>query len=309
MFQCIQKCCIRMPINIIRKINHYNSFNHKFNLFDVSLRDGMQGLSTKEQQKYTTDAKFELYKKIINIHHVKDIEIGSLVNPNIMPIMNDTLKLHDKIIRYNELYHISDINPYVLVGNKKYFTKAFNSGVRNFSFLSSISNEFQKKNCRKTIEDTKNELEDIFTFLSSTNIDNYHTKIYISCVNECPVSGNRISLATITREIVWYLNNFPNTKICISDTCASLTFSDYEHIISQILFLYSTDIENLSLHLHVNHNNIDNVNEILLFSRRMKIRSIDVSILNTGGCNITLTEDKIFSNLHYKDIHKLFTTG
>ena len=67
-----------MPNNIIRKINHYNSFNHKFKLFDVSLRDGMQGLSTKEQQKYTTDAKFELYKKIINIHHVKDIEIVSL---------------------------------------------------------------------------------------------------------------------------------------------------------------------------------------------------------------------------------------
>ena len=97
-------------IILSEKLNHYNSFNHKFKLFDVSLRDGMQGLSTKEQQKYTTDAKFELYKKIINIHHVKDIEIGSLVNPNIMPIMNDTLKLHDKIIRYNELYHISDIN-------------------------------------------------------------------------------------------------------------------------------------------------------------------------------------------------------
>ncbi len=83
--------------------------------FDVSLRDGLQALTKKEQTDWSTETKVKLYKEIIDKHHVHDIEIGSLVSNKIFPVFNDTLSLYN-------ILHLSNLNiygnNYILIPNK-----------------------------------------------------------------------------------------------------------------------------------------------------------------------------------------------
>ena len=57
-------------------------------LFDVSLRDGLQGLNKEQQNLFTLDKKIELYNKILSEQNPKNIEIGSIVSSKILPIMS-----------------------------------------------------------------------------------------------------------------------------------------------------------------------------------------------------------------------------
>ena len=56
-------------------------------LFDVSLRDGLQGYSKRDQSLITLETKKLVYNNICFFHEPKNIEIGSIVNPKILPVM------------------------------------------------------------------------------------------------------------------------------------------------------------------------------------------------------------------------------
>jgi hypothetical protein len=43
--------------------------------FDVTLRDGLQGLTKEEQKDYTFEKKINLYKEILLNHNPKNFEI------------------------------------------------------------------------------------------------------------------------------------------------------------------------------------------------------------------------------------------
>ena len=54
------------------------------------------------------------------------------------------------------------------------------------SFITSVSNDFQIKNIQKTLIQTKDEINNICNYIIDKNI---HKKLYISCINHCPISG------------------------------------------------------------------------------------------------------------------------
>jgi len=138
--------CIRSFLEFYKNNNGLTNiyFNKLLRVrpFDVTLRDGLQGLNSDEQKIYTTDFKHQIYKEIMEKYNPRNIEIGSCVNTKILPIFKNTEQLFN-CIKDNK-------NKYILVPNQEQLMNAIKFAATNFSFITSVSNSFQLKNTKMT---------------------------------------------------------------------------------------------------------------------------------------------------------------
>ena len=88
------------------------------------------------------------------------------------------------------------------------FKIALDSGIKNMSFITSVSNEFQLKNTNKTIEQTKEILKNMLERIESVEDSTlFKIKLYISCITHCPIVG-KMNNDLIINEIMYYNNNY-----------------------------------------------------------------------------------------------------
>jgi len=302
--------CVRTFLELYQNNSNKNIKLLRVNPFDVTLRDGLQTLTSDEQSNYITDLKKQLYKEIIEKYNPKNLEIGSCVNTKIFPIFRDTEDLFNSIQ--------DNKNKYILVPNKEKLMDAIKFGATNFSFITSVSNSFQLKNTKMTIQENLNNLNNMIHFLddySSFKIDiengdvieefrNFYVKLYVSCINECPIEG-KISTNDIVREL-YYLSGKKFDKICLSDTCGTLTNEEFHEIIGK-LYEIGADINKFTLHLHVKPEREDEVEKIVHTAIDCGIKEFDVSYLKSGGCSITMDKNKLAPNMSYEQYYKFLT--
>jgi HMGL-like len=277
------------------KCQIYNKLNPK--LFDVSLRDGIQ---SADPAKYTTPVKKQIFQNIFKRYNPASIEVGSIVSSKVLPIMADTVNLHEYIT--NELdKHYSTMAPYVLIPNNARLKDARMNGIRNFSFITSVSNAFQLKNTRNTIVQTKEELKIMEATLNCYRLT-HNRKLYISCINECPIEG-KVDNDFIVHEILHYHTNYQFTEICLSDTMGTLTYDDFEYIVDTILY-FGLPAYKISLHLHMSNSNTDEIRRILYYCFDKNINKFDVSLLTDGGCSVTMGKTPL-PNLTYHRFYEI----
>jgi hydroxymethylglutaryl-CoA lyase len=275
---------------------------NKVKSFDVSLRDGLQSLSAIESEHFTTNRKKALYKNIVINHNPNSMEIGSIVNFKLLPIFSDTPELIN-FFENNFLYRKKPRN-YILVPNFEKMKKGLDIGITNYSLITSVSNSFQFKNTRMTLDDTYLDLENIFNHLSTLDRSKFSVKLYVSCINECPIDG-KIDTTTIINTI-HKLTLLNPDKICLSDTCGTLTLSEFKSILDGFTrngISYSL----LSLHLHINPDNEVETEQIVHYAIDNGIFEFDVSSINSGGCSITMDKQKIHPNMSYEQYYKFLT--
>ena len=263
-------------------------------LFDVTLRDGLQSM----KKFYKFSEKKDLLHKIINKYNPESIEVGSIVSSKVLPQMHDSLKL------YNYCRELQLNNCYLLTPNLKSVKKALHHNVNNFSLITSVSDEFQKKNINKSLDETKLELTKIYDELNNSQVDNI--KLYISCVRDCPISGP-IDLNFIIDEIEYYFDEYKGiNELCLSDTCGTLTFTDFKIIIDRLSLFYDISMtDKLSLHLHKNKD-IFHTHSIVNYAYLTGINKFDVTCLDSGGCSVTIDSKNMNNNLHYIDYENIF---
>ena len=92
--------------------------------FDVSLRDGLQGLTKEQQKNVLINDKLIIYEDIIKNHEVTNIEVGSLVSKNILPVFQDSISL----LRYlnNKKQNGNERNHFILVPNSERLNTVIN---------------------------------------------------------------------------------------------------------------------------------------------------------------------------------------
>jgi hypothetical protein len=159
--------------------------------------------------------------------------------------------------------------------------------------------------------DTKEDFSRVFEmFMREPGSRNFQTKLYISCINECPFIG-KINNDIVVNEIFFYYNNYVFDELCLSDTIGSLNSDDFIYIIQRCREL-GINISKISLHLHVKNDNIENLERILFYAFSNKINKFDVSCLETGGCSVTMSNKPItnltydmFFNILWKYIEKI----
>lgn len=253
--------------------------------FDVTLRDGLQSI----KKEYSLLEKKNILYNIINLHNPNSIEIGSLVSNKVLPQMNYSKELYNYAINNNNWKHIDF---YLLIPNFKMFEKNKNINFHNISLISSVSDSFQKKNIKLSLNQTKDE---IVKFNNYSNVQNI--KLYLSCINKCPIDGI-IDNDKIIDEIYYYHNLKNITNICLSDTTGDLLFNDFKYIIDKII--KHIDPKKLSLHLHYNENDVFNTLNIIQYAIDKNINIFDVSLLeNVGGCSVTIENNILKPNLNY----------
>jgi hydroxymethylglutaryl-CoA lyase len=281
--------------------------------FDVTLRDGLQALSKEEEKIFTTERKIALYNEILVNHSPKNIEIGSFVNEKILPIFRDSGDLLDYL--YNNRKNYNNVNNYVLIPNLIQLQNALNRGAKNFSLITSVSDSFQRKNTKMSLNESLQNISDIMTYLDDYNYCKINSeteeiiynnkinkiKIYISCINHCPIEGE-IKLSRIISQII-KINKLKPTTICLSDTCGNLTAENFNDIIKYCKNL-EIDIKKFSLHLHIHPDREEEAEKIVFLALDNGINEFDVSYLTTGGCSLTIDKSNIAPNMNYEQYYK-----
>ena len=272
----------------------FNSIKPK--IFDVSLRDSLQSIKKEEHYKYTTDVKILIYNNIKNKYNPNFLEIGSIVSTKILPILGDSLEI------YKQTNFNNNNNNFLLVPSKSKLKNALDIGCKNISLITSVSESFQLTNTKKNLEETKYDIIDImYELYSNPNIFNPRVKLYLSCIDQCPISG-KIPIDFIVNEIKYYHEICKPAIICLSDTCGNLSHDNFIEIVDKANKL-GVPYEKLSLHLHIDINNLSNTQKIFFSALDRKISEFDVSLLETGGCSVTMnskTRPNLSYDLYYK---------
>jgi isopropylmalate/homocitrate/citramalate synthase len=276
--------------------------------FDVTLRDGIQSLPREHQDTFTLLEKINLYHRVRFNYNPKNIEIGSIVSEKVLPIFKDSINLFQDLQLYeNSIRKLNGFvghNNFMLVPNSKQLKKVINNTDMNyFSFITSVSEKFQLKNTKQTLDES---YDDIHEMMYSFEENIYRQrppfiKLYVSCINECPISG-KIDNDFIVNRIL-KLNKMNVDNICLSDTCGTLDVEDFEYIIESCNF-FGLPSNKLSLHLHVKNGREDIVEKIIHKALDKRIIDFDVSLLETGGCSVTMNKNQIAPNLSYELYYK-----
>jgi isopropylmalate/homocitrate/citramalate synthase len=262
-------------------------------LFDTSLRDGIQNANVVH---FSTDHKKKIFDDLCETKWPQRFEVGSLCSPKVLPIMNDTLDIYEYAI---QTWAKSDI--YVLIPSLSKFYLAMDKEITSMSFLTSVSNVFHMKNTVQTTRDTKRDFKEIFDVLQNRpDYSTYRKKLYISCIGECPLSG-KIDNKVIVEELRYYSENYDFDELCISDTCGTLAFVDFREMVEKA----HISPEKLSVHLHMSPQQMSNIEQILHYCFRSGIHKFDVSVLESGGCSVTMPSESLLPNLSYDTFHQI----
>ena len=277
--------------------------------FDVSLRDGLQGLTREQQLTMTQSNKVDLYNQIKEKHNPRDMEIGSIVSSKVLPIFQDSDSFFNWIAWCDSVSDEPKINHFILIPNETQFQNIYKfSGLSNFCFITSVSESFQMKNTKMTLDTTFQQINNMMRKLDDKS-QQHTVKLYVSWINEGPIEG-KIDNNVVVEKILKYQELNPDI-LCLSDTCGTLTVDDLNYI---ILNLNKNDIQcdlsKLSLHLHVKPGREDEVEKIIHRALDFGITNFDVSALESGGCPVTMDKDKseLVPNLSYELYYKSLAT-
>jgi len=292
---CPMQCSSYIQKIISKSAKHLALYNHISPiLFDVSLRDGIQGAPVAS---WPTAKKLTAFDKLTQTYCPQSIEVGSICSYKLLPIMADTKEI------YAYATAKSTQKAYVLIPSISKLPTALKYGMHNLSFITSVSEQFQLKNTNMSLLDVKTEFSRLFTILNKEpNPEQFVKKLYISCIAECPIVG-KLDNDMVINEILYY-SRFAFDEFCLSDTCGTLQYDDFQYIV-ETLVVFGIPLSAISLHLHVPANKLENLEHILRFCFRKGIRRFDVSTIETGGCAVTMDHSRLLPNLSYEQFYQI----
>jgi hydroxymethylglutaryl-CoA lyase len=261
-------------------------------LTDVSLRDGLQGANIKD---YPLSRKKTILDNIVTYYTPAKIEVGSLIHTKVLPILADSMELYQYA---KENHGMKNLDFFMLVPSLAKFDIAMKYNIPNIAVVTSVSEEFQKKNTNRSIQETKEDFKTMFTILSREHFyEKRYMKLYISCIHQCPIQGY-IDEDKIINEIFYYHNNYRFNELCLSDTMGTLDSYEFEYIIKRLIYI-GVPASKFSVHFHYLPSKQKNIENLLHICFKYNITKFDVAMIDTGGCSVTMDSSKLASNLSY----------
>ena len=120
----------------------------KITVVEVGPRDGWQNL----KQMLTFEEKTSIIDGIVKAG-VKDIEVTSFVSPKAIPQMADAAQLAEHCLKT-----YPDVNAYALIPNFRGAENAYKAGIRNATYVVSVSETHNKANVRRTHDESLAEM-------------------------------------------------------------------------------------------------------------------------------------------------------
>ena len=295
--------------------NYYNSLGRP-SLFDITLRDNSlkdsmlkksnflhyntqlinitspdDTLELKSREAYTLQEIEDMYHKIYFNYRPKSIEICSDTDTTDIDNTKNFLKY---IKSYQKTIGYINFPNYILIPNKEKLIPLINSqDINYFSFVTSVSDSFQKKYTKKTISENENEILLMINILDINTLRMMDTKIklYVNCINYCPIEG-KIDNDFIVNKLL-NLNKIEVNNICLTDTYGKLTSDDFEYIVDNCNF-FGLPYSKFSLHLHVSMDRKREVEKIIYMALDRKIIEFDVSMIDSVGSSVSILSYELY---------------
>ena len=245
-------------------LNYGNHFPHPMSdpvtIFEVGPRDGLQSISKAipaEQKAYLIDMMIAA--------GLNQIEVGSFVNPSLIPQMRDTAMVLQAINQENN--QIS-----VLVPNAKGVELAKQAGVNLYNIYLSPSPEFNTRNLGtpsidRILERYEIALEEVYP---------EQVRLYISCAFGSAFGDYDESL--FVQILKWGAENAGT--VVLADTTGVATPKE----ITTVVKIAREIMPNLAIHLHKPSSRKVEFSHLLDAAYLSGIREFDTSLGGLGGC-------------------------
>ena len=239
-------------------------------IVEMVLRDGLQN----EAVHFSTSQRFSLLKKLSEAG-LKRVEIGAFVSPQWVPQMSETGSFVKKALRAQSQ---KKINPKArlsaLVPNRKGFTDATASGIKEIAVFGAASETFSKRNINCSISQSFEIFKDV---IASAKKEKLKTRAYLSTVFACPYEG-AISQTKVLKLIKKYLD-LGIHEISLGDTIGVASPKQVRSLLRELLKM--TTANRIALHFHDTRGTaIANI----ATSLDMGFRTFDTSLGGLGGC-------------------------
>ena len=237
-------------------------FDH-VTIVEVGPRDGLQN----EPKTIGLDEKVNLIN-LLSTSGLKQIEVGSFVNPKMVPQMADSGLVFSKITRRPDVSYsalVPNLNGYEQA--KKYVPDAI-------AIFCSASESFSKANLNASIDES---FKRISQFISLAEQDGILVRGYVSCVTDCPFEGP--VPASNVAKVVAKLREFNCYEISLGDTLGKGSPETIDKMIDNVLNEVSVEI--LAGHFHDTSGlALKNIQ----VSLERGIRVFDTAVGGLGGC-------------------------
>tara|TARA_B110000003_G_scaffold78765_1_gene80265 strand:+ start:2704 stop:3558 length:855 start_codon:yes stop_codon:yes gene_type:complete len=232
-------------------------------IVEVGPRDGLQN----EVKKIDLPTKVKLID-LLSTAGFKRIEVGSFVNPRLVPQMADSGLVLSNIKRDPSISYA------VLVPNKRGYLKAKEFFPNEIAVFCSASEGFSKANINSSIEES---LDRISEFLDEAKSDGMPVRGYVSCITHCPFDG--LVPPSNVAYVVAQLKKLGCYEISLGDTLGRASSDQVDRMFNSVLD--EAHESQLAGHFHnTSGNALDNIG----VSVERGIRVFDSAVGGLGGC-------------------------
>lgn len=199
---------------------------------EMGPRDGLQN----EAAEVPTDAKVALVEALAAAG-VREIEVGSFVDPRRVPRMADTAEVFRRIRRRAGVCYAA------LVPNLRGLEGALAASADKISVFASASESFSRRNANASIAET---LERFRAVLDGAAAAGVATRAYLSCAFGCPDEGavDPAAVAGLSQE----LHAMGAGEVDLSDTIGVAVPRDVDRVLDAVLA--RVPLAAIALHFH-----------------------------------------------------------
>lgn len=250
---------------------------------EVGPRDGLQN----EKKYLSTDQKVEMITQLIDAG-IRKIEAVSFVNPKVVPQMADAEEVMKQVPKIDGISYAG------LVLNYAGMTRALETSIDTYHVVTAVSDEFNLRNARKTVD--TNVIELLPVIKEATNAQKVVSAVLGTSFG-CPFSG-KVSTSRVL-EIADRFANAGANEITLADTTGLADPLQVTNLVHQFKQHFGEDIK-IGLHFH-NTRGLGLAN--VLAGYQAGITRFDSSIAGLGGCPFA---PKAVGNVCTEDMVNMF---
>jgi hydroxymethylglutaryl-CoA lyase len=256
-------------------------------IVEVAPRDGFQAVKAF----IPTETKIALIEELAACGFTR-IEIGSFVSPKAVPQMADT----PEILKRARLPASTRIM--ALVPNAKGLQLALGAGVREVSWVISVTESHNRSNVNRSVEDS---FRDFAAAWDGLGREKPKLRLGLSVCFDCPWEG-RVPEDAVVRCVERVIAAAPDVEIGICDTTGRAATSHVGALLARLLQRYASDRVTFAYHGHDTYG-LGVANAIEAW--RQGVHVIDGAAGGLGGCPFapgaagnTASEDLLFAFEH-----------
>ena len=256
-------------------------------IVEVAPRDGFQAV----RPFIATETKMALIEELATCGFTR-LEIGSFVSPKALAQMADT----PEILKRCRLP--AGMRVMALVPNAKGLQLALESGVKEVSWVISVSESHNRSNVKRSVEES---FRDFAAAWGGLGPDKPKLRLGLSTCFDCPWEG-RVPEDDVVRAVERVLAVAPDVEIGICDTTGRAAPSHVGSLLGRITPRYASERATFAYHGHDTYG-LGVANAIEAW--RQGVRVIDGAAGGLGGCPFapgaagnTASEDLVFAFEH-----------